>query len=536
MDPEGFLAAGRFSEMNAEGVLHAFYRDAPYLFLGAAFTAVGIVSAAFAVLRRRSDSLLIFFALFAALYGLRLWISSPLLAMTLLNSTLYPRVRAGLNYIILIPAFLFFISLGLPRRVERAVGYGMVGLGCVLALATFLFGDSAVYERTNSLEVISASTFFLFRFMADSSGKSKSSEAADFAVIRWGLLIFVAFVVWQHLMQFFPTSLPQLEPFGFAAFLGTLGFVAARSTLRRDQQLKEIQNELEIARRMQLSILPREFPVSLNFRVAARYIPMSSVAGDLYDYVIVDDHQVGLLIADASGHGVPAALIAAMVKLAAASQRAVAATPCRFLAGMNSALLGNTQNQLVTAAYVHLDSESGELRYSAAGHPPLLLIRNGRVTKIEENGLILAAFAFASYSTAVHKLEAGDRIMMYTDGILEASNAAGDFFGHESLCDLLKRTRDLSPDMAADSIVLSVQQWAGKQDDDLTVLICDYTPRMDECATSGRESHNRVVLDPAQGEFGHGTAQRKPGQRLGPVRGKDFQLPAAQVRDEPAQV
>ena len=362
----------------------------------------------------------------------------------------------------------------------------MVALGCVLALATFLFGDSAVYERTNSLAIISASTFFLLRFMVDSSGESKNPEAADFAVIRWGLLIFVAFVVWQNVMGFFSTSLPKLEPFGFAAFLGTLGFVAARSTLRRDQQLKEIQNELEVARRIQLSILPSEFPISMNFRVAARYVPMSSVAGDFYDYIIADDHQVGLLIADVSGHGVPAALIASMVKLAAASQRAVATDPSRFLSGMNSALLGNTQNQFVTAAYVHLNSESGELRYSAAAHPPLLLVRNGRVTQIEENGLMLAAFAFASYSTAVHTLEAGDRMVMYTDGILEASNAAGDFFGHESLCDLLTRTRDLSPAMAADSIMSSVRQWSGKQDDDLTVLICDYTPRIDECGTALR--------------------------------------------------
>jgi sigma-B regulation protein RsbU (phosphoserine phosphatase) len=474
------------SDMNADDVLHAFYRDAPYLFLGAAFTAVGIVSAAFALLRRRRDSLLIFFALFAALYGLRLWISSPLLAMTAPNSILYTRVRACFNYIILIPAFLFFISLGLPRRIERIVGYAMVGLGCVLASATCLFGNAAIYDRTNSLAVISASTFFLIRFMAASSGKSKNPEAADFAVIRWGLLIFVAFVVWHNLTQFFPTSLPQLEPFGFAAFLGTLGFVAARSTLRRDQQLKEIQNELEVARRIQLSILPSEFPFSMNFRLAARYVPMGSVAGDLYDYIIADDHQVGLLIADVSGHGVPAALIASMVKLAAASQRAFAGNPSRFLSGMNSALMGNTQNQFVTAAYVHLNSESGELRYSAAAHPPLLLLRNGRVTQIENNGLMLAAFASTSYSTAIHKLEAGDRMVMYTDGILEASNPAGDFFGQEALCDLLKRTRDLSPAMAADSVVSSVREWSEKPDDDLTVLICDYTPRIDGCDTAPR--------------------------------------------------
>jgi len=376
---------------------------------------------------------------------------------------------------------LFFISLGLPRRFERAVGYAMVGLSCLLAAATLLVGDSGLYERISSIAVITASGFFVIRFMANGSAESSATDAADFAVIRWGLLIFVGLVVWQNSAQFLHTSLPLLEPFGFAAFLSTLGYVAARSTLRRDQELKEIQKELEVARRIQLSILPREFPASTSFRVAARYVPMTSVAGDFYDYIIAGDHQVGLLIADVSGHGVPAALIASMVKLAAASQRAVAADPCRLLSGMNSALLGNTQDQFVTAAYVHLNSESGELRYSAAAHPPLLLVRNGRVTQIEENGLMLAAFDFASYSTAVHKLETDDRIVMYTDGVVEASNAAGDFFGHNALCDLLTRTRELSPSMAADSIISSVRQWSGKQDDDLTILICDCISKGNEC-------------------------------------------------------
>src|SRR5271157_3314577 len=310
--------------MSADEVLTAFRRDAPYLFLGAAFAAVGIVSAAFAVLRRQRDSLLICFALFAALYGLRLWISSPIVAMMAEGATFYARLRGAVNYVTLIPALLFFFSLGL-RRFERAVGYAMVGFGCLLAAATLLFGDSPHYEQINSIAVISASGFFLIRFMASGSAKSIAPEAADFGVIRWGLLIFVGLVVGQNSAPFFHISLPLLEPFGFAAFLSTLGYVAARSTLRRDRQLKEIQNELEIARRIQLSILPGEFPPSTNFRVAARYIPMTSVAGDLYDYIIVDDHQVGLLIADVSGHGVPAALIASMVKLAAASQRAVAA-------------------------------------------------------------------------------------------------------------------------------------------------------------------------------------------------------------------
>jgi len=472
--------------MSADEVLNAFRRDAPYLFLGAAFAAVGIVSAAFAVHRRKRETLLVFFALFAALYGLRLWICSSLLAMAEQDSTFYIRLRGAVNYVLLIPAFLFFISLGLPRQFERAVAYVMVALGSVLAAAAFLFGNAGVYERINSVAVVGASGFFLIRFMAERSVESRAPDAADFVVIRWGLLIFVAFVVWQNVTGFISTSSPLLEPFGFAAFLSTLGYVAARSTLRRDRQLKEIQKELEVARRIQLSILPGEFPTSTDFQVAARYVPMTSVAGDFYDYIIADDHQVGLLIADVSGHGVPAALIASMVKLAAASQRALAADPCRFLSGMNSVLLGNTQSQFVTAAYVHLNSESGELRYSAAAHPPLLLVRKGRITRIEENGVMLAVFGFASYSTAVHKLEAGDRIVMYTDGILEASNGSGDFFGHDMLCHLLTKTTELSPAMAADSIISSVGQWSGKQDDDLTVVICDYIPKWGESGSHSR--------------------------------------------------
>ena len=239
--------------------------------------------------------------------------------------------------------------------------------------------------------------------------------------------------------------------------------------MRRDQQLNEIKNELGVARRIQLSILPKEFPTHALFRVAARYAPMTSVAGDFYDYIVADGQQAGLLIANVSGHGVPAALIASMVKLAAASQRILADDPSRFLLGMNAALLGNTQEQFVTAAYVYLNSESREFRYSAAGHPPMLLLRDGQVLEIEENGLMLAVFAFASYSNVLHRLERGDRLLLYMDGIVEASNASGDFFGHDGLCGLLKTTGGLSSSEAADSFMSSVRQWSAKQEDDLTV-------------------------------------------------------------------
>jgi sigma-B regulation protein RsbU (phosphoserine phosphatase) len=165
-----------------------------------------------------------------------------------------------------------------------------------------------------------------------------------------------------------------------------------------------------------------------------------------------------------------------MVKMAATAQRQHAADPSSLLAGMNAALFGNTQNQFVTAAYVHLDAAAGELRYSAAGHPPMLLLRDGKVREVVENGLILAAFDSPAYENATQFLQAGDRILLYTDGVVEAASAMGDFFGQDGLSALLRQTSGISPTEAADRIISAVQQWAVSQDDDLTVLLCDYMP------------------------------------------------------------
>jgi sigma-B regulation protein RsbU (phosphoserine phosphatase) len=128
----------------------------------------------------------------------------------------------------------------------------------------------------------------------------------------------------------------------------------------------------------------------------------------------------------------------------------------------------------VTAAYVHLDAVLCQIRYSAAGHPPMLLLRDGKVVEVEENGLMLAAFDFATYSTASLPLERGDRILLYTDGILEAASASGEFFGQESLGALLRETARNEAPEAADRIISAVQKWSVSQDDDLTVLVCDF--------------------------------------------------------------
>jgi CheY-like chemotaxis protein len=189
-------------------------------------------------------------------------------------------------------------------------------------------------------------------------------------------------------------------------------------------QLLAIQKELETARQIQLSILPREIPQIHGLEIVARYIPMSAVAGDFYDFIVVDNKRIGILVADVSGHGMPAALIASMLKIAFAAQTECAADPAQVLQGLNRALCGKFQQHYVTAAYIYVDMEQRTLRYGGAGHPPLVLWggATGEVRKVEENGLfqrrgsraVRSAHGFVSEETrprcSHHRQAAGDSL------------------------------------------------------------------------------------------------------------------------------
>ncbi len=456
-------------DLSSEYVLKLFVHDSPFLFIGAAFMSVGLIAALFTLVRRKPDALLFYFAGFAALYGLRLWLQSDIVKLLMANSWVFPRFVAAVDYAMPVPALLFMSAAGLLRSLARTVLYGYGAIGLALAIAAGAFGNSSRLGAINQI----AGSIALLILVVDLVKRWRDADT-DLRAIRRGLILFVAFALAENLAGVFSLHMPKVEPLGFAVFLGSLGYVAARRTLSRETQFNELQKELDVARRIQLSILPSAFPISNHFSVAARYVPMTSVAGDFYDYVVTQPTRAGLLIADVSGHGVPAALIASMVKLAAASQSPSSGAPAKFMAGMNGALCGNTQGQFVTAAYVYLDAEARTMRYSAAGHPPMLLVRGRAVEPIEENGLILAAFDFAAYSELSLPLESGDRLFLYTDGVLEASDGTGEFFGRERLASLLAETAEMTASEAAEIVVTRIKNWSPVQEDDLTVMVCDF--------------------------------------------------------------
>jgi phosphoserine phosphatase RsbU/P len=270
---------------------------------------------------------------------------------------------------------------------------------------------------------------------------------------------------------------PDLEPFGFTVLTMCLGAVASWRIVAEAQRLVAINRELAIARQIQASILPQAMPRVPGLAIATRYRPVTAVAGDFYDFVEVDEHRLGILVADVAGHGVPAALIASMVKMALAAQRHHAASPAAVLAGMNETLCGRLAGQYVTAAYLFIDARSRTIRYGAAGHPPLLRSDRGAGTmdEIEKNGLILGFLAKQRYEESALPLRAEDRFVLYTDGVIEASDAGGDLFGLERLKATLAEAAERHPDGVADHVLNAVDRWSSQPlADDLTLVLVDW--------------------------------------------------------------
>jgi phosphoserine phosphatase RsbU/P len=212
--------------------------------------------------------------------------------------------------------------------------------------------------------------------------------------------------------------------------------------------------------------------------VASRYVPATSVAGDFYDFLFNGD-GLGVLIADVSGHGIPAALSASMVKVAVRAQMQNAGDPAEVLRGMNSILHGNLQGQFVSAAYLFLNPARGILTYAGAGHPPLMVWHScsGRAETMVENGLPLGIFPESAYQARESSLSKGDRCLLYTDGLLEASDSSGEEFGLDRLTGFLVKHASVPAQAFCDKLVARVFQWCGRSrqpHDDLTIVVVDF--------------------------------------------------------------
>jgi serine phosphatase RsbU (regulator of sigma subunit) len=250
--------------------------------------------------------------------------------------------------------------------------------------------------------------------------------------------------------------------------------------LERDklaQENKMLQEELALARNVQESLLPKEFPSSKGISIFGKYLPALQVGGDFYDCVTMSENRFAVLIADVTGHGIQAALITTLIKTAFSFFKDKEATPGEVLKYMNNWMYKILPTNLFVAGMVVVvDTEKSECYLANAGVPHPHVLRNGdnKVERIPLNGLLLGIAdetLFMPPDEISVKLNAGDRLILYTDGISEAENEKEEFF-EEKIIDTLKNNGGKKGDDAVEHLILAAQDFAVSDYnwDDITVV------------------------------------------------------------------
>ncbi|MEQ8353589.1 MAG: SpoIIE family protein phosphatase [Leptospiraceae bacterium] len=211
--------------------------------------------------------------------------------------------------------------------------------------------------------------------------------------------------------------------------------LALKEAARTQADMAVIQNELSMARMIQQSLIPETLPSPQGIKIAHLYRSMVNVGGDFYDFQ-QDERSLSLIIADVSGHGVPAALIVSVLKMAYVFQGKESILPHELLAGLNEMLYGNVGHEFVTACALQIDLEKKVLYLANAGHPPLLHWKKStkEIAQYRPFGRPMGLLTDGAYELSQPvSLESGDRVFIYTDGAFEASSPEGVLFGMEEL-------------------------------------------------------------------------------------------------------
>ena len=274
-----------------------------------------------------------------------------------------------------------------------------------------------------------------------------------------------------------------------AGAISLVGLICHALTQRSAKLLKDeaeqvsinsrISGELEMARNIQSSVLPKTLDDGKGDDVAALMDPAKEVGGDFYDYFAVDENHLALVIADVSGKGVPGALF--MMKAATLIKsltQSLGENTANIMMRSNIALCSNNQADMFVTCWLGiLDLNSGELKFTNAGHNNPLIIQNGEVRFLEsKHGLVLGALETATYTETTIKLNKNDKLILYTDGVTEAHNREKQLFGELRLLEFTKSHIGNNPNTFISDLRKEITDFANgsEQFDDITMLMFEY--------------------------------------------------------------
>jgi phosphoserine phosphatase RsbU/P len=255
----------------------------------------------------------------------------------------------------------------------------------------------------------------------------------------------------------------------------------AKNVVRENEAHREMaslvhQHEREIteARAIQEGFLPKEIPQLDGYEIASAWQSARVVGGDYFDVLSFEHGALGICIADVAGKGMPAALLMSNLQAAVRGLAAPDIAPADLCTRLNFLLCRNmARDRFITFFYGLLDGPTGTLRYVNAGHnPPVVMHRDGTHERLTEGGIVLGAFPNQSFQNGSVKLESGDRLVLYTDGVTEAANSEDEEFGDARLIQVLTENRAGSAQLLQTEILASAAQFcANRWQDDATLLV-----------------------------------------------------------------
>ena len=247
------------------------------------------------------------------------------------------------------------------------------------------------------------------------------------------------------------------------------------------KEKERVNTELDMANQIQTTILPHIFPAFPNrneFDVYATMNPAKEVGGDYYDFYMIDDNHLAIAIADVSGKGVPAALFMMVTKAILKNNAMLNKSVGEVLAMTNDMLCSNTQlDMFVTVWMGILEISTGILTCANAGHEYPVIMRDGRFELLKDShGFVLGGFENETYDEYQIRLEKGDKLFVYTDGVPEAVDAERTFFGTDRLVESLNKVPDADPEQILDNVKSDVDTFVkgAEQFDDITMLCLEY--------------------------------------------------------------
>jgi phosphoserine phosphatase RsbU/P len=239
------------------------------------------------------------------------------------------------------------------------------------------------------------------------------------------------------------------------------------------RQERRLERDLALARELQFRLLPQAMPKVAHLEVAARFSPARAIGGDLYDFVHYSLSRLGIVIGDVSGKGAPAAIYAALVSGILRSHAPIEPAPAEMLSAVNFSLAERRiEAQYVCLLYAVWDDQRRTLQVANSGLPRPLYVHDGKMEIIEATGLPLGLFDEAEYDEFTFKAKPGDLFVLFSDGILDARNRAGDMFGRSGVEKVVAGCTDQSPECVVNSLFTAVAEHAAGEDtfDDQTVV------------------------------------------------------------------